>query len=120
VTDATPLLELGLVLFAAALLGAVVVLGLGVAAGAIGNGAFSAALAAAVVSIALSAVAVRLFPTAARSARRAADQGFGVPSVSIALPASGGAPRLTVFLPRDRYARQARPVTASRCSEPST
>ena len=42
-----------------------VVLGLGVAAGAIDNGVFSAVLAAAVVSIALSAVAVRLFPRAA-------------------------------------------------------
>ena len=40
-----------------------VVLGLGVAAGAISTGVFSAVLAAAVVSIALSAVAVRLFPT---------------------------------------------------------
>jgi CPA2 family monovalent cation:H+ antiporter-2 len=42
-----------------------VVLGLGVAAGAIGSGVFSAVLAAAVVSIAASAVAVRLFPKAA-------------------------------------------------------
>jgi len=40
-----------------------VVLGLGVAAGAISTGVFSAVLAAAVVSIALSAIAVRLFPT---------------------------------------------------------
>jgi len=39
-----------------------VVLGLGVAAGAISTGVFSAVLAAAVVSIALSAIAVRLFP----------------------------------------------------------
>lgn len=39
-----------------------VVLGLGVAAGAITNGVFSAVLAAAVLSIALSAIAVRLFP----------------------------------------------------------
>ena len=39
-----------------------VVLGLGVAAGAISNGIFSAVLAAAVVSIALSTIAVRLFP----------------------------------------------------------
>lgn len=39
-----------------------VVLGLGVAAGAISRGVFSAVLAAAVLSIALSAVAVRLFP----------------------------------------------------------
>jgi CPA2 family monovalent cation:H+ antiporter-2 len=39
-----------------------VVLGLGVAAGAITSGVFSAVLAAAVTSIALSAVAVRLFP----------------------------------------------------------
>jgi CPA2 family monovalent cation:H+ antiporter-2 len=50
-----------------------VVLGLGVAAGAIGNGVFSAVLAAAVTSIALSAVAVRLFPTAARRARGVSD-----------------------------------------------
>ena len=42
-----------------------VVLGLGVAAGAIGSGVFSAVLAAAVVSIAASAVGVRLFPKAA-------------------------------------------------------
>ena len=42
-----------------------VVLGLGVAAGAISSGVFSAVLAAAVLSIALSAVAVRLFPKAA-------------------------------------------------------
>jgi CPA2 family monovalent cation:H+ antiporter-2 len=42
-----------------------VVLGLGVAAGAISSGVFSAVLAAAVVSIAVSAVAVRLFPGAA-------------------------------------------------------
>jgi CPA2 family monovalent cation:H+ antiporter-2 len=42
-----------------------VVLGLGVAAGAISSGVFSAVLAAAVVSIALSAIAVRLFPKAA-------------------------------------------------------
>ena len=41
-----------------------VVLGLGVAAGAISSGVFSAVLAAAVVSIAVSAVAVRLFPPA--------------------------------------------------------
>ena len=41
-----------------------VVLGLGVAAGAISSGVFSAVLAAAVVSIAVSAVAVRLFPRA--------------------------------------------------------
>ena len=41
-----------------------VVLGLGVAAGAITSGVFSAVLAAAVVTIALSAVAVRLFPKA--------------------------------------------------------
>jgi monovalent cation:H+ antiporter-2, CPA2 family len=40
-----------------------VVLGLGLAAGAISSGVFSAVLAAAVVSIALSAIAVRLFPT---------------------------------------------------------
>lgn len=40
-----------------------VVLGLGVAAGAISTGVFSAVLAAAVISIALSAIAVRLFPT---------------------------------------------------------
>lgn len=39
-----------------------VVLGLGVAAGAISNSVFSAVLAAAVLSIALSAIAVRLFP----------------------------------------------------------
>jgi CPA2 family monovalent cation:H+ antiporter-2 len=39
-----------------------VVLGLGVAAGAISTGVFSAVLAAAVISIALSAIAVRLFP----------------------------------------------------------
>jgi CPA2 family monovalent cation:H+ antiporter-2 len=39
-----------------------VVLGLGVAAGAISSGVFSAVLAAAVVSIALSTIAVRLFP----------------------------------------------------------
>lgn len=42
-----------------------VVLGLGVAAGAISSGIFSAVLAAAVVSIALSAIAVRAFPKAA-------------------------------------------------------
>ena len=42
-----------------------VVLGLGVAAGAISSGIFSAVLAAAVISISLSAIAVRLFPTAA-------------------------------------------------------
>ena len=42
-----------------------VVLGLGVAAGAISGGVFSAVLAAAVASIALSAIAVRLFPTPA-------------------------------------------------------
>lgn len=42
-----------------------VVLGLGVAAGAISNGIFSAVLAAAVVSIALSAIAVRAFPRTA-------------------------------------------------------
>jgi CPA2 family monovalent cation:H+ antiporter-2 len=42
-----------------------VVLGLGVAAGAISSGVFSAVLAAAVVSIAVSAVAVRLFPKTA-------------------------------------------------------
>jgi CPA2 family monovalent cation:H+ antiporter-2 len=44
-----------------------VVLGLGVAAGAISNGVFSAVLAAAVTSIALSAIAVRLFPAAPRA-----------------------------------------------------
>ena len=42
-----------------------VVLGLGVAAGAISSGVFSAVLAAAVISIAVSAVAVRLFPKSA-------------------------------------------------------
>jgi CPA2 family monovalent cation:H+ antiporter-2 len=42
-----------------------VVLGLGVAAGAISRGVFSAVLAAAVISIAVSAIAVRLFPKAA-------------------------------------------------------
>jgi len=42
-----------------------VVLGLGVAAGAISSGIFSAVLAAAVISISLSAIAVRLFPNAA-------------------------------------------------------
>ncbi len=42
-----------------------VVLGLGVAAGAISSGVFSAVLAAAVLSITLSAIAVRLFPTPA-------------------------------------------------------
>lgn len=45
-----------------------VVLGLGVAAGAISNGVFSAVLAAAVLSIALSAIAVRFFPRRAATA----------------------------------------------------
>ncbi|HEV2011706.1 MAG TPA: cation:proton antiporter [Candidatus Limnocylindria bacterium] len=50
-----------------------VVLGLGVAAGAISGGVFSAVLAAAVVSITLSAIAVRLFPQQAASARGSLD-----------------------------------------------
>jgi CPA2 family monovalent cation:H+ antiporter-2 len=50
-----------------------VVLGLGVAAGAITSGVFSAALAAAVVSIALSAIAVRLFPRSPAASRASSD-----------------------------------------------
>jgi CPA2 family monovalent cation:H+ antiporter-2 len=74
VTDATPLLELGLVRVRLLQLGvglgqigefSFVVLGLGVAAGAISGDVFSAVLAAAVASIALSAIAVRLFPAPA-------------------------------------------------------
>jgi Kef-type K+ transport system membrane component KefB len=65
------------VLLVAALVGAIarrlglpaivayLLVGLGVAAGAISSGVFSAALAAAVLSITLSAIAVRLFPTPA-------------------------------------------------------
>jgi Kef-type K+ transport system membrane component KefB len=136
-------LALGLVLLVAALLGAIalrhglpaivayLLIGLAVgpftpgafvdshqlvtalAAGAISNGMFSAVLAA-VVSIALSAIAVRLFG-------KTAAYGLGFPVVSMAVPASGGVPRFTVFFPlRVRYARQARPVTASRWSLPST
>jgi CPA2 family monovalent cation:H+ antiporter-2 len=50
-----------------------VVLGLGVAAGAITSGVFSAVLAAAVVSIALSAVAVRFFPRAQATSPASSD-----------------------------------------------
>jgi CPA2 family monovalent cation:H+ antiporter-2 len=50
-----------------------VVLGLGVAGGAITSGVFSAVLAAAVVSIAVSAIAVRLFPKTVDGARGSVD-----------------------------------------------
>ena len=60
-----------------------VVLGLGVAAGAVTRGQFSATLAAAAITIAASAVGARLFP-GARSAPQVAEVGeFGVPEHGI-------------------------------------